>query len=107
MIEGLGPIDPTQMTQGFEQGRVDQLEDLARRGELRKAAQDFEAYFLSYLLKVMRETVPKGALTANRMGEMYYSFYDQEIGQRAAEAGGFGLSNYVLEAVARNEKLTH
>ena len=39
------------------------------------------------------------------MGEMFYSFYDEEIGKRAAQAGGIGLSEYVLAAVARNEDL--
>jgi Rod binding domain-containing protein len=39
------------------------------------------------------------------MGEMFYSFYDEEIGKRAAQAGGIGLSDYVLAAVARNEDL--
>ncbi len=53
----------------------------------------------------MRETVPKGQLTANRMGEMFYSFYDEEIGKRAAQAGGISLADYVLDAVARNEDL--
>jgi Rod binding domain-containing protein len=39
------------------------------------------------------------------MGEIFYSFYDEEIGRRAAQAGGIGLSDYVLAAVARNEDL--
>lgn len=57
------------------------------------------------MLKVMRETVPQGELTANKMGEMFYSFYDEEIGKRVAESGGIGFSDYVLAAVARNEDL--
>lgn len=57
----------------------------------REAAKEFEGYFISYLLKVMRETVPKG-LFENKAGQMFYSFYDQEIGRLSAEAGGLGLA---------------
>ena len=61
---------------------------------LHQAAQDFEAYFISYLLKTMRETVPTGFL--DRKGEqVWYSFYDQEIGRLAAEAGGIGLTSFI------------
>ena len=69
------------------QGRVVDLKD---------AAHEFEAYFISNLLKVMRETVPKGALE-NKGGAYFYSFYDQEIGRLASEAGGIGLAKMIHE----------
>jgi len=106
MIHDILSLDRTGLSHSLSKGKADQTEQSARRGELLRASQEFESYFLSYLMKVMRETVPKGALTANRMGEMFYSFYDQEIGKRAAQAGGIGLSEYVLDSVARNEDLT-
>ena len=106
-MNGFGPLDASQVTATLGGTKVEQVEQLARRGDLRKASQEFESYFVSYLLKVMRETVPQGELTANKMGEMFYSFYDEEIGKRAAQAGGIGLSDYVLAAVARNEDLAH
>jgi len=106
MINGMGPLEPSQVTNALAGPKIEEVQSLARRGELLKASQEFESYFLSYMLKVMRETVPQGELTENKMGDMYYSFYDQEIGKRAAQAGGIGLSDYVLAAVARNEDLT-
>lgn len=106
MISDTFPLDMTGFSHSETTGRINRVEDSARRGELLRASQEFESYFLSYLMKVMRETVPKGELTANPMGDMYYSFYDEEIGKRAAQAGGIGLSAYVLDAVARNEDLT-
>ena len=66
------------------------------RGQLIEAGRQFEAYFISYLLKVMRETVPKGAI-ANTQGAYFHSFYDQEIGRRAAESGGIGITRMVQE----------
>jgi len=105
MINGIGPLETSHVTDALAGSKLDQVEQLARRGDLLKASQKFESYFVSYMLKVMRETVPQGELTANKMGEMFYSFYDEEIGRRAAQAGGIGLSDYVLAAVARNEDL--
>ena len=105
MINGIGPLETSHVTDALAGSKLDQVEQLARRGDLLKASQKFESYFVSYMLKVMRETVPQGELTANKMGEMFYSFYDEEIGKRAAQSGGIGLSDYVLAAVARNEDL--
>lgn len=106
MIADMFPLDMTGLSHSVSTGKIDRVEESSRRGELLRASQEFESYFLSYLMKVMRETVPKGELTANPMGDMYYSFYDEEIGKRAAQAGGIGLSAYVLDTVARNEDLT-
>jgi flagellar protein FlgJ len=87
---GLLPAHPV-----LSQGRQGKLADL------KDAAHEFEAYFISNLLKVMRETVPKGALD-NKGGAYFYSFYDQEIGRLASEAGGIGLARMIHEYTERN-----
>ena len=66
------------------------------RQQLVQAGRQFEAYFVSYLLKVMRETVHEGTIT-NKHGAYFYSFYDEEIGKRAAESGGIGIAKMVQE----------
>lgn len=79
------------------QVNVSQSQDPAQaRQQLVQAGRQFEAYFVSYLLKVMRETVPEGSLT-NKQGAYFYSFYDEEIGKRAAESGGIGIARMVQE----------
>ena len=72
--------------------------------EMKDAAKEFESYFISNLLKVMRETVPKGALD-NKNGAYFYSFYDQEIGRLAAESGGLGLAKMIHEYTEKNSPL--
>lgn len=62
--------------------------------ELIEAGQQFESYFISYLLKVMRDTVPQGAIS-NKQAAYFYSLYDEEIGRRAAETGGIGIAKMV------------
>lgn len=71
-------------------------------GDLRRAAQEFESYFIAYLLKVMRETVPVGFLESEA-NKHYYYFYDQEIARLAAEGGGIGLGAMLEAELARYE----
>jgi len=85
----------SQVPQGFAEGRQVHLADL------KDAAHEFEAYFISNLLKEMRATVPKGALE-NKGGAYFYSFYDQEIGRLASEAGGIGLARMIREYTEKN-----
>ena len=77
-------------SQAQRQGRQTEADNLM------VAAREFETYFISNLLKVMRETVPKGALE-NKGGAYFYSFYDQEIGRLASEAGGIGIATMIHE----------
>ena len=72
------------------------VNEVDARRQLIEAGRQFEAYFISYLLKVMRETVPQGAIE-NKHGDYFYSFYDQEIGVRAAESGGIGIAKMIQE----------
>lgn len=62
-----------------------------RQVSLSEAAQQFEAYFLSYIMGVMRETVPDGPFDS-KAAKAFYSFYDAEIGRLAAQSGGVGLA---------------
>jgi flagellar protein FlgJ len=81
----------------FLQVNSSQSQDPAEaRRQMVQAGRQFESYFISYLLKVMRETVPEGTVT-NKQGNYFYSFYDEEIGKRAAESGGIGIAKMVQE----------
>lgn len=81
--------------------QVGAQERQGKLADLKNAAHEFEAYFISHMLKVMRETVPKGALE-NKGGAYFYSFYDQEISRLASEAGGIGLAKMIHEYMEKN-----
>ena len=84
-------LEPAPLT---EAGSISTRLDRRVPEELHKAAQEFESYFLSYLLNTMRETVPHGLL--DRKGEeVWYSFYDQEIARLATQAGGIGITSFI------------
>lgn len=69
--------------------------------QLIEAGRQFESYFISYLLKVMRDTVPQGAI-GDKQGAYFYSLYDEEIGRRAAETGGIGIAKMVEDYAKMN-----
>ncbi len=100
MLGSVGPMAETQLSMLSAQPALIQNRE-GKFVDLKDAAHEFEAYFISHLLKVMRETVPKGALE-NKGGAYFYSFYDQEIGRLASEAGGIGLAKMIHEYTERN-----
>ena len=105
-LTGLSSIRQTADAQlSFSQPAIlGTQERQAGMASLNNAAQEFESYFIANLLKVMRETVPKGALD-NKGGAYFYSFYDQEIGRLAAESGGLGLARLIHEYTEKNSFL--
>jgi Rod binding domain-containing protein len=62
-----------------------------------KAAEGMEAMFLDYMMKVMRQTVPKSDMDLENTGtEIYRSMLDSEMAQRAAHIGGVGLADQIV-----------
>lgn len=72
--------------------------------KLRKACADFEAYFIYYMLKTMRESVPKGGVLGHAAGrDTYTMMMDQKIAESAAKRGdGLGLQKMLLDQMNRN-----
>lgn len=67
----------------------------AERAAMKKAATEFESFFLYYMLKTMRQAVPKGGLLDSKVGETYLGMLDQEVANQAAKQGGFGLAKSI------------
>lgn len=62
-----------------------------------KAAEGMEAMFLDYVMKVMRESVPKNELDgSNAATDIYTSMRDSEFAQAAAKQGGIGLADQII-----------
>lgn len=65
--------------------------------ELREAAEGMEAMFLDYLMKTMRQTVPKNGMDLeNPATEIYRSMQDSETARIAARSGGVGLADQII-----------
>jgi flagellar protein FlgJ len=64
--------------------------ELAR---LKAVSQDFESLFLGYMMKTMRNSVPKGGLWGQSQGEQIFTeMRDDELAKGLAKAGGIGLA---------------
>ena len=62
-----------------------------------KAAEGMEAMFLDYMMKVMRQTVPKNDMDLESPAtNIYRGMMDAETAQKAAHAGGVGLADQII-----------
>lgn len=101
-------IGLAQETGGLPAGLNLALAKAGRGGAgIEQAAKELDAYFISYLMKTMRETVPKEGLLSNKHGDQFYYFYDMEIGRLAAERGGLGFGAMVLDDAAKQQPVDH
>jgi len=79
----------------------------ARRGgdaaaAAKKVAGEFEAMFVTMMLKSMRETVGKDTLTGGGRGEeTFRSLLDQEYATAAVKSGGIGLARTIERELLR------
>ena len=73
---------------------------------IRKAAEGMEAMFLDYMMKTMRETIPKNEMDLELPATaVYRSMQDSEYAQKAAHNGGIGLADQLI-AYLESERYT-
>lgn len=102
MTAALGPVTPAEPD----------LEGLARRvrqGDkeaLPALGRQFEALFLSQLLKEMRQTLEPDGLFGKDGGDVLGGLFDLQMGQQLARAGGLGLGAVIRRQLEpqRNQK---
>jgi Rod binding domain-containing protein len=97
---GLGVVPPSEST---DSSRVQKIQQLVKGGDIKKASQEFESYFISYLFKTMQKTIQKSSFTKHKGDEMYQGLYADAIGQQAAEAGGIGLGKLIESTLKGQE----
>lgn len=69
---------------------------------LKEACSELESLFISYLLKEMRETVPKdGLFSGGKTEEMYTSMLDAQMAKEIAMKRGIGISSIFLDQVEK------
>ncbi len=105
MIPGVDGLITQATDHALANGRVEAFKKDIQEGKIKQASEDFEAYFLSYMLKVMRKTVPKGLFTENKMGEVFQSIYDEAIGKESAKIRGLGLAQYIETKLREDEMI--
>lgn len=74
----------------------------AEDAKLRKACQDFESVFIAYMLKTMRETVPKNDLFGDRSKEeIFQGMMDDEMSKEIAKSDSMGLSDMLYAQLSQ------
>jgi flagellar protein FlgJ len=69
---------------------------------LKKAAQEFESFFLYQLMQSMRKTVQKCERFHGGHAEaIWEDMFDQELTRELAQAGGIGLASIIYEQMER------
>ena len=72
---------------------------------LHKACAEFEALFISQLLKEMRETIPKSGLMSGGKGEeIYTQMLDSEIAREIASNSELGISSLMRSQIESVKK---
>lgn len=102
------PGNPTAaLMSSMDQGRGAQAQSLARRlegfaastedkGDLRRAAEDFEAVFVSQMLAPMFQGISTDGLFGGGHAEQVWrSMMVDEMGKAVAASGGIGLADSV------------
>ena len=76
---------------------------LRQKIELKKACEEFEAILITYMLKVMRRSVPKSSLFDNGLGkEIYTSLMDEQLGREMANAEQMGIASLLYKQLIKN-----
>lgn len=85
------------------QARVAMSPEEARK--MKKACQDFESFFLSYLMKQMRSTVPQGGfLQDSRPQQIYRDMLDDSVAESVARSNkGIGLADMLYKNLQQQQ----
>jgi flagellar protein FlgJ len=73
--------------------------------ELKSLALQFESIFVHYLMKSMRETIPKSGLLNSFSSDMYQSMFDQELAGEVSRQKGIGLADSLYRDLKRLDDL--
>ena len=90
--------------------RVNNLEEhtktASRKGnskDTKDVCEEFESFFIYFILKTMRDAIPKsGLLNGGRSEEIYTSMLDEKLACKMAKHGGIGLSSLLLGQLERD-----
>src|SRR3990172_9199462 len=94
----LGPIQAAKQQEALRPGREEEK-------KLRKISQEFEAIFLSFMMKSMKKSVPEGGVLPQGAGhDLYRQMFDEEIARSLATSKGIGLADVIYRELSTNRQ---
>lgn len=77
--------------------------DPKEMAQLRKVSQDFESLFLAYMMKTMKQAIPKSGYLGDSQGEKIFTeMKDEELAKGMAKAGGIGLARLLEQQLTQS-----
>lgn len=70
--------------------------------KLKKAAQSFEAIFITQILSNMRRSINSGLFGKGISSDIYHSMFDENIAEAIASKNGFGLSDIIIKSLYKD-----
>jgi len=71
---------------------------------LRRAAEEFEAFFVQQMLTIMRQTVPEGGfIEKDHAHEIFEGMLDEALSGEVARAGGIGLADMLVAQLSARQ----
>ena len=65
--------------------------------QLLKSAEGMESMFLNYMMKVMRQTIPRNEMDLESPAtDIYRGMLDTSLAEKAAHRGGIGLADQII-----------
>ena len=107
---GLRQFSSFLRTQGQVAAKADQtMASETQDAKLKKACKDFEAIFITHLLKTMRtSSEEESGLWGKGMGNnLFRDLFDTELGREMSDGGGIGLADLLYQSMARYAHFDH
>ena len=95
--------DKLNKASGVKTMTAEELEQ--RNQDIRDAATELEAILLKMVLDAAQKTIPKDELFGddNAM-DIWRDMYNEKLANQAAEAGGFGIADFIYEQLTRTNR---
>lgn len=70
---------------------------------IRATAQQFEALFISMMLKSMRDATPEDGMFDSDQSKLYTSMMDQQMAQKMSSGKGLGLAELMVRQLTQDQ----
>ena len=97
---------PGTLAPKMDAGRLSSGSKTRDAESLRKACEEFEAVFTTYLLKSMRKTIPKTEFMHGGLREdIYTAMMDEEVARAVAKGPGVGLAASIYRQLSQSKNI--
>lgn len=77
------------------------IKDKINDKKLKEVCQEFEAFFLYYILKEARKTIPKNELFYGGIYEDFFiEMFDEELARHLARANALGVAQIIYKQIS-------